>query len=296
MNVAPQPALNLGRSSASIARSLRRQPHRSSAGLGWKTAEMFHWSVDADRHAYQMFDDLLLSYQMTDGVAVELAVSGRRMDYRMHSGLLVMVPGGASVTFDASRSFDCLNIHLSRGCFPGNGREWEEGPISRFRQIASDQQLSGLISVLAKEMRDPTEQGCLLADHLSAAIAYYLTYHLPGAAPAPQAVALSDGTLRRVVELMESRIEAGISLAELAAAAGLSQSQFARNFRKSMGRSPHAYLQHRRIEEAARLLATTRRDISDIALACGFSSQSHLTDAFRRARGLTPRQHRLARQ
>lgn len=285
--------MNIGRSSASIASSLGEPPHTSSLGLGWSTVEMFHWSIHADRYAYQTFDDVLLSYHMTDGVEIDLAVNGSRRDYRSRKGLLVVVPGGSSVAFDASNRFDCWNIHLSRTCFP---RAKNVNPAGDFRHFASDPQLTGLISVLAKEMRDPTQQGSLLADHLSAAIAYYLEFHASSPATLPPVGAMGEGALARVLDLIESRIERGVSLAELAAEAGLSASQLARNFRKSTGLSPHAYLQQRRIEQAARMLVETPREISEIALACGFSSQSHFTDAFRRASGCTPRQHRLGCQ
>lgn len=284
--------MNFGQSSASIARALRQPPRTSSAGLGWNNVEMFHWTIDADRHAYQTFDDVLLSYHMTEGVEIDLTVNGCRRDYRSRNGLLVVVPGGSTVAFDASNHFDCWNIHLAKACFPHEGAG--ASLPDDFRHFASDQHLTGLICVLAKEMRYPTQQGSLLADHLSAAIAYYLEFHLSGPVAALPALALADSALARVLELVESRIEQGVALAELAAVAGLSASQFARNFRKSMGLSPHAYLQQRRIERAGSLLANTAREISDIALACGFSSQSHFTDAFRRACGRTPRQHRLS--
>ena len=295
MNVEPASGMNLGRSSASIARALRQQPRVSSAGLGWRNVEMFHWTIDTDRHAYETYDDVLLSYHVTNGVEIDLTVNGRRRDYRSQHGLLVVVvPGGSAVAFEADNRFDCWNIHLSRACFPER-RSGSGSSLTRdFCHLNADQHLTGLIAVLSKEMRDPSQQGSLLAEHLSAAIAYYLEFRLPGAPAAAQPSALSDGALRQAMELIESRIEQGVSLADLAAVAGLSASQFSRNFRKTLGVSPHAYLQSRRIELAEFLLGNTNRGICEIALLCGFSSQSHFTEAFRHAKGLPPRQYRLA--
>jgi AraC-like DNA-binding protein len=42
------------------------------------------------------------------------------------------------------------------------------------------------------------------------------------------------------------------------------------------------------VEEAARRLADTDQPLAEIALACGFCDQSHLTRTFRRRTGLTP--------
>ena len=51
------------------------------------------------------------------------------------------------------------------------------------------------------------------------------------------------------------------------------------------------WITHRRIARAKNLLRG-REPIAGIALACGFSSQSHLTRAFKSATGLTPGAYR----
>lgn len=60
---------------------------------------------------------------------------------------------------------------------------------------------------------------------------------------------------------------------------------FARQFREELGVSPHRYVTHARVERAKSLLAKTKRPLTEIALACGFSSQSHLATVFRRRKG-----------
>ncbi|MNL85512.1 Exoenzyme S synthesis regulatory protein ExsA [compost metagenome] len=76
----------------------------------------------------------------------------------------------------------------------------------------------------------------------------------------------------------------------------MSTYHFARRFQETVGMSPHSYVLGRRIERAGALLR--RRDVPlvDIALACGFSSQSHLTTVFRRCLGLTPGEYRRRAQ
>ena len=56
--------------------------------------------------------------------------------------------------------------------------------------------------------------------------------------------------------------------------------------------TPHAYLAEQRLQAARRLMTDARLALTDIALACGFSHQSHFGDAFKRAFGLTPAQYR----
>jgi AraC family transcriptional regulator len=49
-----------------------------------------------------------------------------------------------------------------------------------------------------------------------------------------------------------------------------------------------AYVAARRVERAKLMMTSTRERLTDIALACGFSDQSHLTRSFRRVVGMSP--------
>ncbi|MCL2898661.1 helix-turn-helix domain-containing protein [Brenneria tiliae] len=99
---------------------------------------------------------------------------------------------------------------------------------------------------------------------------------------------LAPAVLRRVKEWIEIRIGAPLTLSELAAEAGLSEFHFARMFRQSEGMAPHQYVLQRRLAKADEMLRCGTLSITDIALACGFSSASHLSHRFKRAFGITP--------
>jgi AraC-like DNA-binding protein len=58
--------------------------------------------------------------------------------------------------------------------------------------------------------------------------------------------------------------------------------------------SPHQWLLGRRIGKAKTLLTESSFTLSQIALACGFSSQSHFNAAFKSAMGISPGQWRRA--
>ena len=75
----------------------------------------------------------------------------------------------------------------------------------------------------------------------------------------------------------------------LAAMAGLSTYHFARAFHQSVGMPPHNYLLSRRLDRAERMLRETQLPLSEIAVATGFSDQSHLSRHFRRRTGMSPR-------
>ena len=72
----------------------------------------------------------------------------------------------------------------------------------------------------------------------------------------------------------------------------MSRYHFLRCFKAHVGVTPYAYLQRVRLRNAATLLRSSSRAITDIALDCGFTSPSRFSDAFRRRYGCTPSMYR----
>ena len=99
---------------------------------------------------------------------------------------------------------------------------------------------------------------------------------------------LSPVVQRRIACFIDAHLDRPLTLDSLATEAGLSTFHFAKMFRLSFGLPPHQYLAERRVERAKALLAAGERGLAEIALACGYASQSHFTRAFKAAVGLTP--------
>jgi AraC family transcriptional regulator len=91
---------------------------------------------------------------------------------------------------------------------------------------------------------------------------------------------------------MEANLGDTIGLPAIAATTGLSVGQFARQFRSTTGKAPHQFLLQLRIARSEQLLRDTDTSIAEIAYACGFASQEHLTRMLRRSRGHTPAKYR----
>ncbi len=100
--------------------------------------------------------------------------------------------------------------------------------------------------------------------------------------------------LRRVIDHVESHISEAISLADLAAAAGLSRTHFAAQFRLATSCRPHDFILLQRIGAAERLLLQTSRELLDIALTVGFQTQAHFSTVFKRIVGEAPGSWRRA--
>ena len=78
----------------------------------------------------------------------------------------------------------------------------------------------------------------------------------------------------------------------LAEVTGMSTSHFRAGFRESAGVPVHQYVIERRIEHARILLRDPELSVAEIALASGFTHQSHLARHLQRATGHSPLQMR----
>jgi AraC family transcriptional regulator len=94
--------------------------------------------------------------------------------------------------------------------------------------------------------------------------------------------------LDRAYELLQDGYVQPLSVRELALAVGVHPVHLARAFRKHFRCTPGQLIQLRRLERAADLMLFSESSLTDIALACGFTDQSHMTTSFRHRYGVAP--------
>ena len=113
----------------------------------------------------------------------------------------------------------------------------------------------------------------------------------PGLDAGPVTSALSPRRAPAPVARARARLDddpaTPVSLAELAASAGVSRFAFLRAFRKQVGTTPHAYRLQAQARLARRLLLGGMA-AAEVAACAGFADQSHLTRVFARQFGMTP--------
>ena len=126
---------------------------------------------------------------------------------------------------------------------------------------------------------------------IGTACSYRLTTGSPLASKQYQA------ELEKAFSSIQSHYAEDLSNLSLAATAGLSVRTFKRYFTQVFGIPPGKMLQQVRLNAARKLLETSDKLVSDIAIECGFYDQSHFTRIFTAERGMTPglyrRRHRL---
>ena len=105
-------------------------------------------------------------------------------------------------------------------------------------------------------------------------------------------IMLSPRLLSKINDYVCDRLQTRITIADMAAVAGLSTFHFSRIFAATTGITPHRYVMSKRTARAVNLLRTTRLSLSEIADECGFSDQSHLARWIRSRHNVTPQRLR----
>ncbi len=97
-----------------------------------------------------------------------------------------------------------------------------------------------------------------------------------------------DARVLRAMEYLDRNLGRKVTLADAAAAAGLSTSRLAHLFREQTGETPQRYLEAARMRRAAELLQRTGFSVQQIAGAVGFESQFYFSLRFKRWTGTSP--------
>ena len=98
--------------------------------------------------------------------------------------------------------------------------------------------------------------------------------------------------MRSMIAYINRHYPEKITLSEIAKAAGVSERESTRCFKKSIGQSPMEYLIKYRLNQSKKLLVETSMTITDICQQCGFSDSAYFGKVFRRLYSLTPSEYR----
>lgn len=140
-----------------------------------------------------------------------------------------------------------------------------------------------------------------LADGESAASLYRIAWEVVGAwavyiahvTPTPPSAATIrlNERMRAFLSFIEAHYGEQVSLDDIAAAGSVGKSECLRCFRKALGTTPVAYLNAYRVSEATEMMRAGEMTVTQIAFACGFSSASYFSKAFRAQVGMSPREY-----
>lgn len=171
------------------------------------------------------------------------------------------------------------------------GRNWSPTLIDEYKDPG--------FAALQREVRrsilgDPITEPAYLEQLVDGMMARFACYLVGLSTAVPAKEMLKTTLARQIVTFIEANLATKLSVKELADMAELSRSHFTRAFQATMGEPPQEYIIGRRLSRAREMLVTDQLTIAEVAAATGFSSQAHLTTAFKKRLGVTPSDYRVA--
>ncbi|OAF16479.1 AraC family transcriptional regulator, partial [Bradyrhizobium neotropicale] len=181
---------------------------------------------------------------------------------------------------------DLLQYYVPRRALDDFAREHDAKPVEtlRWSRDRRDPCLSTISSLLLSAIEEDRTTNQLFVDQIGLSLLAHFAQTYGGLRTYDGALegGLAPWQERRAKEIMRARLASRLTIADVAAECRLTPSHFARSFRRSAGIAPHEYLSRLRMDEAKRLLTTTKLPLADIALICGFGDQSYFTRVFSR--------------
>lgn len=256
-----------------------------------------YWDAEgqAGAQAYYLSPDPRIVIFFND-VSPHIRMSNREAGFGQHDRPMtraVYVPAGVPLwtRFTSWHRFSHLDLHLHqdrllRFLAPSVGSSVARSVLRRPVEIQDVGPIEALAGLLVNEVANPSRHA-VYAESLVGSIATALL-DLPQDTGEQANGRLTQAQMNRLVSHLNARGDYRMSVGDMAATVGLSESWFATVFKQTTGKTPLQWQLSRRIELAQSLLVAGQLSLADIAAQLGFSDQAHLTKAFRQTVGETP--------
>lgn len=274
----------------------------SSEEAGWEdlVVQAFHEPMELESWMRPATSDIALILFRGGAMRLEQRhPHGPWKTLYLHQGDLILRPGTPyEVRWKSLSSLptQTLHVRLSKDLLARTAEVAGYNPEHLFVEEHTgfqDPLLTQLGLALWRELEQPAPAGRLYAQTAAQLLAVHLLRSSPvGRGIEEPSQGLTHHQMRHVLDFVQAHLEQDLSLEALAQQIGFSPYHFARLFRHTTGASPHQFVLHQRIERARRLLEARDLPLVHVARVCGFADQSHLTQAFKRHLGLTPRAYR----
>ncbi len=256
-----------------------------------------YWQAEgqAGAQGYYLSPDPRIMF-FFDDVSSHILISNQN-DQVTRSGRPMMralyVPAGVPMwsRFIGHHLFAHLDLHLHkdrllRFLTPTVGASVALAALRRPVEIQDAGAVQVLAGLLMAEITQPSRH-TVFAESLVGSIVTGLL-DLSGEAAERSSGGLTPAQMTRLTARLDGAGDHRLTVAEMAATVGLSESWFATVFKQTTGQTPLQWQMGARIGQAQRLLRDTDLTVADVAAQIGFSDQAHLTRVFRQVAGETP--------
>ena len=240
-----------------------------------------------------------LIYHLSRPAEVSRKIEGAKKEKALLGPRRICITPGETVTeWQHAGHPEILQVYLRQSIFEQAvsemyGRDGATAElVPRFGIL--DPLLEQLAITITSALRDGTAEDGLYIDTLAQMIAVHLARQHSTRSRSSRITMpnVAGWKIRRLIDFIEENLDGNLTLEAMAAEVIVSPLYLPRAFKAAVGQSPHQYVLTRRIERAKELLRSTDMPVVDVALASGFSSQSHLSNWFVRLVGVSPAMYR----
>ncbi|WP_438753892.1 helix-turn-helix domain-containing protein [Pararhizobium sp. O133] len=281
---------------------------RVTAPVQWRQYDGFVsvlWEAESQAGAsgYYLADDPRIMFFFND-VSSNVCISNENDNFARNSRPMaraVYVPAGVPLWTGSRKthSFSHLNLHLHRDrvlryLAPSIGASAAQTALRRPVELQDVSAIDALAKLLVDEIKNPSRHAVYAENLVGSIVAGLLD--IPPEREESGSGRLTQAQMNKLLAHIDGLGDCRMSVAEMAAIVGLSESWFASVFKQTTGKTPLQWQLTKRVELSKQLLGESDLTVASIAAQLGFSDQAHLTKVFRQIVGETPAAWRRMRQ
>ncbi len=209
---------------------------------------------------------------------------GRRLSRSCRPSALIFHPADETHSDYFHTDARCFNIQMNNHWIE---RVREDADVINMPAEFYDRRLSLLAARLHREFREYDDFSPLVIEGLTLEMIAEVSRH-----SSRKAEFHPPRWLIQVRDLLKDEFRANLSLFELAESVGVHEAHLSREFRRFYRSTVGEYVRQLRIEFACRELSSSESSLVEIALAVGFTDQSHFGKTFKKIIGVSPAAYR----
>jgi AraC family transcriptional regulator len=272
---------------------LPQTPLLSSGKTLWNGISIDQFLLPPGETPEYMLEEFVLAINIGQGFQVERLLSKSLQVGFMAPGTLILCPRHVPQLIRWDREANILLLSLQPELLSRHAEEiLDTDQFELISHLITQDQLIHQIGLgLIAQLKSNSSESRLYAESAASFLAVHLlkNYSTQSLLGQEYESRLPPHKLKQAIAYIEEHLAQEISLDRIADELGISRYYFCRLFKQSTRLSPYQYVIQQRVERAKQLLHEGNLSLSDIAIACGFTHQSHLNRHFKRVTGVTPK-------